>query len=73
MLEGPRRSEVLRTRLPFLGETQLEVHGKGGAGPKIRWIPWHDEVRRILPELLAYRADVIAGHVGADPGFLFAR
>ena len=73
MLMGLRRSEVLRTRLPFLGERQLEIHGKGRAGSKVRWIPWHDEVRRILPELLAYRDQAVAGHAGPDPGFLYAR
>jgi integrase len=72
LLMGLRRSEVLRLRLPWLGESSLEVHGKGRGGSKQRWIPWHDEVRRILPELLVYRQQAITGHVGPDPGFLFA-
>ncbi len=72
MLMGLRRSEVLRTVLAYLGESKLEVHGKARAGYKIRWLPWHDEVRRILPELLEYRRQAVEGAT-RDAGYLFGR
>jgi len=71
MLMGLRRSEVLRISLVDLEDEALRVHGKGRAGGKTRWVPYHSEVRRILPDLLAHRAEVMAGYLGADPGRLF--
>lgn len=71
MLMGLRRSEVLRISVADLEEDSLKVHGKGRAGGKTRWVPYHAEVRRILPDLLAHRAEVVAGHRGPDPGRLF--
>ena len=47
------------------------MHGKGRAGGKTRWVPYHAEVRRILPDLLAHRAVVVAGYHGGDPGRVF--
>lgn len=73
LLMGLRRSEVLRLRLADLGATVLEVRGKGRQEFKRRWIPWHDEVRRLLPELLAHRAQSLAGYRGPDAGHLFCR
>ena len=71
MLMGLRRSEVLRISLADLGDEALKVHGKGRAGGKTRWVPYHSEVRRILPDLLAHRAEVMEGFRGGDPGRLF--
>jgi integrase len=49
----------------------LTVHGKGTEGGKIRRIPYHEEVRRILRELGVHRQQVVSGYSGPDPGFLF--
>ena len=71
LLMGLRRSEVLRLRLIDIGEGTLAVHGKGREGGKKRWLPFHNEVRRILPELVAHRHQVVSGFRGPDPGYLF--
>jgi len=71
LLMGLRRSEVLRLRLIDIGEGTLAVHGKGREGGKKRWLPFHYEVRRILPELVAHRHQVVSGFRGPDPGYLF--
>lgn len=71
MLMGLRRSEVLRISVADLEDDALKVHGKGRAGGKTRWVPYHSEVRRILPDLLTHRADVMAGYRGGDPGRVF--
>ncbi|MFZ0891907.1 MAG: site-specific integrase [Thermoplasmata archaeon] len=71
LLMGLRRSEVLRVRLVDIGDGILTVHGKGREGGKKRWLPFHDEVRRILPELVAHRRQVVSGFRGPDPGFVF--
>jgi integrase len=71
LLMGLRRCEVLRLRLVDLGPDLLTVHGKGIEGGKIRRIPYHEEVRRVLRELVAHRQQVVSGHSGPDAGFLF--
>lgn len=71
LLMGLRRCEVLRLRLVDVGPDLLTVHGKGIEGGKIRRIPYHEEVRRVLRELAAHRQQVVSGHAGPDPGFLF--
>jgi integrase len=71
MLMGLRRSEVLRISLVDLEDEALRVHGKGRAGGKTRWVPYHSEVKRILPDLLANRAQLMDGYRGPDPGRLF--
>ena len=71
LLMGLRRCEVLRLRLVDLGPDLLTVHGKGIEGGKLRRIPYHEEVRRILRELVAHRQQVASGHTGPDAGFLF--
>ena len=71
LLMGLRRSEVLRLRLVDLGDGVLTVHGKGREGGKKRWLPYHDEVRRILPELIAHRQQTVGGFRGPDAGYLF--
>ncbi|MGH9918102.1 MAG: tyrosine-type recombinase/integrase [Nitrososphaerales archaeon] len=71
LLMGLRRSEVLRVRLVDIGDGVLTVHGKGREGGKKRWLPFHDEVRRILPELVAHRQQIVSGFRGPDPGYLF--
>jgi integrase len=73
MLMGLRRCEVLRLTVRDLYDEEIFVRGKGKLGGKTRLVPYHDEVRRILPEFLRYRAQEIAGHSGQDLGFLFAR
>jgi integrase len=73
MLMGLRRSEVLRLTLRDLYDEEIWVHAKGRLGGKVRKVPYHDEVRRILPEFLRHREQEIAGHSGPDLGFLFAR
>ncbi|MCI4350489.1 MAG: site-specific integrase [Thermoplasmata archaeon] len=79
MLMGLRRCEVLRIRTTELDFDRypdaLRVHGslKGQAGEKVRMVPWHDEVRRIAPELLAHRAEEARGQRGPDSGFVFVR
>ena len=77
MLMGLRRCEMLRVRtteLDFdLFPEALRVHGslKGQSGEKVRMVPWHDEVRRIAPELLAHRAQESRGLRAPDSGFVF--
>lgn len=71
LLMGLRRSEVLRSRLVDIGDGILTVHGKGREGGKKRWLPFHDEVGRILPELVAHRQQIVSGFRGPDPGYLF--
>lgn len=71
LLMGLRRCEVLRLRLVDLGDGILTVHGKGREGGKKRWVPYHDEIRRILPELVAHRQQTVAGFRGPDAGYLF--
>jgi integrase len=73
MLMGLRRCEVLRLTLRDLFEDDILVRGKGKLGGKTRRVPYHDEVRRILPEFLRYRSQEVAGHAGPDIGFVFAR
>ena len=70
-LMGLRRSEVHRVSLADLGDEALKIHGKGRAGGKTRWVPYHSEVRRILPNLLVHRAEVMEGFRGGNPGRLF--
>lgn len=71
LLMGLRRCEVLRLRLVDVGADLLTVHGKGIEGGKIRRLPYHEEVRRTLPELVAHRRQVVDTYRGPDPGFLF--
>ncbi|MGA7923406.1 MAG: site-specific integrase, partial [Thermoplasmata archaeon] len=77
MLMGLRRCEVLRIRTLDLdlerNADALVVHGslKGQQGEKIRRVPWHDEVRRIVPELLAHREYIRSGWRGPDSGFVY--
>jgi integrase len=77
MVMGLRRCEVLRIRTVDLdlerNPDELVVHGslKGQPGEKVRRVPWHDEVRRLIPELLAHREQVRARCPGADSGFVF--
>ena len=71
MLMGLRRCEVLRITLQDLETDALRVHGKGRGGGKTRWVPYHSEVQRILPDLLAHRAQLVEGHDGEDPGWVF--
>jgi len=71
MLMGLRRSEVLRISLVDWEDEAPKVHGKGRAGGKTRWVPYHSEVKRILPDLLANRAESLDGYHGPDPGRLF--
>jgi integrase len=77
MLMGLRRCEMLRVRTTELDlglfPEALRVHGslKGQSGEKVRRVPWHDEVRRIVPELLAHRTQESRGLRGPDSGFVF--
>jgi integrase len=77
MLMGLRRCEVLRIRTVDLdlglNPDELVVHGslKGQQGEKIRRVQWHDEVRRVIPELLSHREVVRSGYTGADSGFVY--
>ena len=71
MLMGLRRCEVLRIGLEDLESDSLRVHGKGRGGGKTRWVPYHAEVRRILPDLLAHRAQVLEGREDVAPQLLF--
>ena len=73
MLMGLRRSELLRLTLRDLGREELTVRGKGRLGGKTRYVPWHDEVRRILPEFLEYRRQMAEGHKGTDDGLMVVR
>ncbi|MGI0155017.1 MAG: tyrosine-type recombinase/integrase, partial [Thermoplasmata archaeon] len=73
LLMGLRRSEVRRITQADLGERFLRVHGKGQAGGKVRMVPYHPEVLRILPSLLEHRRQVVQGYRGPDPGYLFVR
>jgi integrase len=77
MLMGLRRCEVLRIRTVDLdlerNPDELVVRGslKGQPGEKVRRVPWHDEVRRLIPELLAHREIVQSGCPGPDSGFVY--
>jgi integrase len=73
LLMGLRRSEVRRLTVGDLGEQFLRVRGKGRAGGKMRNVPYHPEILRILPSLLEHRRQVVQGYRGPDPGHLFAR
>jgi integrase len=71
MTMGLRRCEVLRVSLGDLEDGELLVHGKGRGGEKLRRVPYHPEVQRILPELLAQRSQVLQGYSGPDDGRVF--
>ena len=71
MTMGLRRCEVLRVSLDDLEDGELLVHGKGRGGEKLRRVPYHPEVQRILPELLAHRTQVLQGYRGPDDGRVF--
>jgi integrase/recombinase XerD len=73
MLMGLRPCEVLRLMERDLYDEEIFVRGKGKLGGKTRLVQYHDEVRRILPEFLRYRAQEVVRHSGQDLGFLFAR
>ena len=73
LLMGLRRSEVRRITLADLGERFLRVHGKGRAGGKVRMVPYHPEILRLMPSLLRNRGQVVQGYRGADAGYLFVR
>ena len=68
---GLRRCEVLRVSLGDLEDRELLVHGKGRGGEKLRRVPYHPEVARILPDLLAHRTQVVSGTPGPDDGRVF--
>ncbi len=73
MLMGLRRCELLRLTLRDLKGDKIRVSGKGRLGGKVRYVPYHDEVRRILPEFLRHRQQVVEGRKGTDDGLLFVR
>ena len=73
LLMGLRRSEVRRLTVGDLGEQFLRVRGKGRAGGKVRIVPYHPEILRILPSLLEHRRQEVQGYRGPDAGYLFAR
>ena len=68
LLMGLRRSEVRRLTVGDFGEQFLRVRGKGRAGGKIRIVPYHPEILRILPSLLEHRRQKVQGYRGPDPG-----
>jgi integrase len=70
-----RRSEVLRLTVAGVESDPIVFRGKGRqieqGGGKTRRVPKHPLLRELLPELMAHRAQVIAGHEAEDTGLLF--
>lgn len=73
LLMGLRRSEVRRLTIGDFGDQSLRVRGKGRSGGKLRVVPYHPEILRILPSLLEHRRQVVEGYRGPDSGHLFVR
>jgi integrase len=70
-----RRSEVIRLTVTNVESDPVVFVGKGRqveqGGGKIRRVPKHPLFRELLPELMAHRAQVVAGHEVGDTGLLF--
>ncbi len=70
-----RRSEVIRLTVANIESDPVVFIGKGRqveqGGGKVRRVPQHPLFRELISELMAHRAQVVAGHEGEDGGLLF--
>lgn len=70
-----RRSEVMRLKVEQARADPCVFRGKGReieqCAGKVRRVPPHPLFRHMLPELLAYRRDVVRGREASDTGHLF--